>query len=77
LKKEYAGSVICLARQEEPDTAGFDAPEVVHRMHKHHHAGLIVRSESPERVQELVETYSLRFLDDYCARVEAPASGRV
>ncbi len=77
LKQEYAGSVICLARQQEPDVSGYDAAEVVHRMHKHHHAGLIVRSESPERVQELVETYSLRFLDDYCARVEAPASGRV
>jgi biotin carboxylase len=77
LKQEYAGSVICLARQETPDVSGYDAPEVVHRMHKRHHAGLIVRSGSPERVRELVEAYSLRFLDDFCARVEPPASGRV
>jgi biotin carboxylase len=77
LKKEYAGSVICLARQEEPDTAGFDAPEVVHRMHKHHHAGLIVKSAEAARVEALVGEYGARFLDEFCARVEAPASGRV
>jgi hypothetical protein len=77
LKQEYAGSVICLARQESPDTAGYSDPEVVYRMHKRHHAGLIVRSTQPERVRELVEAYSLRFLDEFCARVEAPETGRV
>ena len=38
----------------------FDAPEIVLRMKKHHHAGLIVRSENPERVRELLEKYSTR-----------------
>ena len=72
LRKDYAGSVICLARQEEPDTSSYDAPEVVLRMHKHHHAGLIVQSPSPERVQALVEAYSSRFLHDFYARLDAP-----
>jgi biotin carboxylase len=72
LRQEYAGSVICLARQETPDTAAYDAPEVVYRMHKHHHAGLLVRSGSPERVEQLVGEYSVRFLDDFCARMDAP-----
>jgi biotin carboxylase len=72
LRQEYAGSVICLARQQEPDTAAYDAPEVVYRMHKHHHAGLLVRSASAERVEELVTEYSLRFLDEFCARMDAP-----
>jgi biotin carboxylase len=72
LRQEYAGSVICLARQDEPDTAAYDAPEVVYRMHKHHHAGLLVRSASAERVEELVTEYSLRFLDEFCARMDAP-----
>jgi hypothetical protein len=39
--------VLCLAKTEQPDTTSFDAPEIVHRMKKHHHAGLIVRSENP------------------------------
>jgi len=72
LRGKYAGSVICLARQEEPDTSAYDAPEVVYRMHKHHHAGLIVQSGSAARVQELVESYSEGFLHDFCARMDVP-----
>ncbi len=77
LRAEYAGSVICLARQESPDVSGYNDPEVVYRMHKHHHAGLIVRSAEAGRVEALVGAYGVRFLEDFCARVEAPASGRV
>jgi len=72
LRQEYAGSVICLARQEEPDTAAFDAPEVVYRLHKHHHAGLIVQSPSAQRVEALLEEYGERFLNDFCARMDVP-----
>ena len=49
LREEYAGSVICLAKQEEPDLSGYTDAEVVLRLKKHHHAGLIVRSGSVER----------------------------
>ena len=31
------------------------------RVKKHHHAGMIVRSENPERVRELLEHYSAEF----------------
>jgi biotin carboxylase len=57
----YAGSVLCLAQTAEPDTSAFNAPEIVHRMKKHHHAGLIVRSESPQRVEHLLQEYSAEF----------------
>ncbi|HEY0786743.1 MAG TPA: ATP-grasp domain-containing protein, partial [Acidobacteriaceae bacterium] len=43
-RADYAGSVLCLARVAEPDTAAFTAPEIVERLRKHHHAGLILRS---------------------------------
>lgn len=72
LREEYAGSVICLARQETPDTSGYDAPEVVYRLQKHHHAGLIVRSREAERVKGLLEEYGERFLDEFCARMDVP-----
>ena len=49
--EEYAGSVLCLAQTAEPDTSQFSAPEIVYRMKKHHHAGLIVRSPQAERVK--------------------------
>ena len=71
-RDEYAGSVICLARQEWPDLGTYNAPEVVYRVHKHHHAGLIVRSGSSGRVRELVEAYARGFAQDFYARVDAP-----
>jgi biotin carboxylase len=71
-RAEYAGSVLCLARTAEPDTSSFDAPEVVYRMHKHHHAGLIVRSPNPERVRALLEDYSQRFAEMYLAVAPVP-----
>lgn len=71
-RTEYAGSVICLARQEWPDTTAYDDPEVVFRLPKHHHAGLIMRSPSAERVRLLVTEYTQRFLHDFYARLDAP-----
>jgi biotin carboxylase len=71
-KQLYAGSIICLARQEQPDTASYDAPEVVQRLNRHHHAGLIVCADSADRVETLVDEYSNRFLEDFCAIEPAP-----
>ncbi len=64
-RKEYAGIVLSLAKQEYPDTSSYDDPEVVYRVKKKHHAGLIVRSKKPERVQELVTQYATRFAQDF------------
>ncbi len=72
LKQLYAGSIICLARQEQPDTSSYNAPEVVKRLTKHHHAGLIVRADSSSRVEALVQEYSDRFLDEFCAVEPVP-----
>lgn len=71
-REDYAGSVLCLAKEEHPDTSAFDAPEIVYRMKKHHHAGLIVRSEKPERVAALLEEYSHAFVERYLAKMPAP-----
>jgi biotin carboxylase len=72
LRAEYGGSVICLARQEEPDLGGYTDAEIVLRMKKHHHAGVIVRSASAERVGELMEAYGSRFLEEFCAVEPVP-----
>jgi biotin carboxylase len=71
-REEYSGSVLCLAQTAEPDTAAFDAPEIVYRMKKHHHAGLIVRSDKPERVRELTEQYADEFARRFLASMPAP-----
>lgn len=68
-RNEYAGIVLSLSRQEEPDTAAYDDPEIVYRVKKKHHAGLIVRSKKLERVEELLTQYAARFADDFVAVV--------
>ena len=67
--ESYAGSVLCLAQTAEPDTAEFNAPEIVVRLKKHHHAGLIVRSDDPERVKDLLEEYSAEFVRRFAAQM--------
>jgi biotin carboxylase len=67
VREEYAGVILSLARQENPDTSGYDDPEVFLRIKKHHHAGLILRSTNPERVRALLESYSQRFADEFLA----------
>lgn len=64
---DYAGVALALARQEWPDTSAFDDPEIVHRVRKRHHVGLIVRSPSYARVQQLLGTYVDRVTRDHLA----------
>ncbi len=71
-REEYSGSVLCLAQTAEPDTSAFDAPEIVLRMKKHHHAGLIVRSERAERVVQLLEDYGREFARRFLASMPPP-----
>jgi biotin carboxylase len=70
--ESYAGSVLCLAQTAEPDTTAFDAPEIVYRMKKHHHAGMIVKSDDPDRVRELLEEYSAEFAQRFLASMPPP-----
>jgi biotin carboxylase len=70
-REEYAGVILSLARQENPDTSGYNDSEVYLRIKKHHHAGLIVRSSDARRVPALLEGYAQRFAQEFLA-VEPP-----
>lgn len=72
---DYAGLLVSLARQEWPDTSSFQEPELVWRMSKRHHVGLIVRSADHARVSELLKGYSERVRNEYHA--SAPAREKV
>jgi len=63
----YAGVINCLARQEWPDLSGYTDPEVVWRLNKKQHAGLIVASPDATRVDSLLSAYSQRFAQDFLA----------
>ena len=71
-RREFAGSVISLARQEWPDLSRYTDPEIAMRLQKFHHAGILLRSGSEDRIRELVDGYTGRFLQDFCAVVAAP-----
>jgi len=64
---DYAGIILSLARQEEPDTSGYKDPEIALRLKKRHHAGLVLRSHDPTRILSLLENYSQRFAEDFLA----------
>jgi biotin carboxylase len=73
-RSDYAGLMVSLAKQEWPDLSDYDDPEVVWRLNKKQHAGLVVASPSYERVQELLAAYTERFYEDFFA--SAPPSDR-
>jgi biotin carboxylase len=71
-RKDYAGIMVALARQEWPDLSAFSDPEVVWTLRKRHHVGLIVRAPNPERVEELLDSYIPRLRDEYLATQPVP-----
>ena len=64
-RRDSAGILVCLAKQEWPDLAAYADPEVIWRMHKPYHAGLIVTSPDSARVQTLLNHYAERFAQDF------------
>lgn len=66
-RSDYAGVMNCLARQEYPDLSGYQDPEVVWRLKKKHHAGLILASPDSQRLQFLLDDYNRRFAEDFLA----------
>ncbi len=71
-RKDYAGIILSLAKQETPDTSAYVDEEITYRVKKRHHAGLIVRSPQLTRVNDLLSSYSHRFADDFVAVVAPP-----
>jgi biotin carboxylase len=71
-RKDYAGVIVSLAKQEQPDTSAYSDPEIVYRVKKFHHAGFIVKSTNSERVTELLDGYARRFVHDFVASQPVP-----
>ena len=71
VREDYAGVIVSLARQEDPDTSAYSDPEVHLRIKRHHHAGLVLRSSDPQRIPKLLDDYARRFAHEFLA-VEPP-----
>lgn len=66
-KPLYGGLLVSLAKQDYPDLSAYSDPEVVWRMHKLNHAGLVVASKDATRVETLLNQYKERFVQDFLA----------
>ena len=71
-RRDYAGVIVSLAKQEQPDTSAYNDPEIVYRVKKFHHAGFIVKSAKASRVAELLDGYVRRFVHDFVASQPVP-----
>ena len=71
-RDDYAGIVLTLARQEAPDMSSYADPEIVMTVRKDFHAGVIVRSAEPQRVESLIADYTRRFYHDFFATAPPP-----
>lgn len=67
IRKDYAGIALCLANQDAPDTSHYEDSEIVYRVKKPKHIGLIFASDKHERVAELIGIYSDRIAEDFLA----------
>ncbi len=70
----HGALIVCLARQHQPDLSGYNDPEIVWRMNKSQHAGVIVVSDDHDRVDALKNSYVERFSRDFLAVAPAKES---
>ena len=67
LRKEFAGITLALANVDEPDTSHYIDEEIVYKVNKPKHVGIIFQSKSPARIDELLAQYTTRITDDFLA----------
>ena len=71
LRKDFAGVALCLANTDAPDTSQYIDEEIVYRVAKPKHVGLIFYSKKQKRIAELLTNYSERIATDFLAVMPA------
>jgi biotin carboxylase len=69
-RKDSAGLIVTLAKQEYPDLSAYNDPEVAWTAKKPYHAAMVLKSSSPDRIQTLLDSYTQRFAEDFLAVVD-------
>ncbi len=67
LRKDFAGITLALAREDAPDTSHYTDAEIVYRVSKPKHIGLIFYAKKQERINELLISYTERISQDFLA----------
>lgn len=70
--KHYAGIVASLSRYEWPDFSSFSDSEIIWRMNKAWHIGMILKSDDQGRILELLNYYTDRIKNEFHASLPSP-----
>jgi hypothetical protein len=70
-KNDQAGIIVSLSKFQKPDHSTFNDPEIVWRIEKEYHVGLIVASKKKQRVRELLDIYCDRVRNEFHASMPA------
>lgn len=65
IDKGYAGSVYCTTPVADPDLSAYAEQEIVLKLQKGHQVGLVVESDRPDRVEQMLSGYRDRFTHDF------------
>ena len=65
LRKDFAGITLALANVDEPDTSHYADAEIVYKVNKPKHVGLIFQSSEQVRIDELLRVYTERITNDF------------
>jgi biotin carboxylase len=74
MRKDFAGIALALANQDAPDSSHYIDAEIVYRITKPKHIGLIFCSRKQKRIEQLLALYTERITADFLA--VAPAKER-
>jgi hypothetical protein len=72
VRNDYAGIIVSLSRFEHPDHSGFNEEEIVWRLAKPYHIGLIIQSDKRSRIHDLLDSYVERIFRDFHASAPVP-----
>jgi len=67
LRKDFAGITLALANTDDPDTSHYTDSEIVYKVNKPKHVGLIFHSTKQKRIDELLSVYTERITQDFLA----------
>jgi D-alanine-D-alanine ligase-like ATP-grasp enzyme len=74
IKDLHAGIIVSLSRYEHPDNSPFTDKEIVWRMEKAWHIGLIITSKNRDKISNLLADYSKRIAAEYHASLPPQAA---
>ncbi len=65
IREEYAGLIVSLAKQQDPDLSSYNDQEIFWKIKKDFHAGLVIRSTNFGKIESLLKNYTDRFYQDF------------